>query len=778
MPAQIEKIFSTNAQSAWEFLIETGKGCYIPPYQRPYSWDKNNILRLFEDVLNGIYQITTHPDTISFIGTIIAIHDAEYQTVNPIYRAEVAPKVMTIIDGQQRICTLVMSNIVLHDYIRLTARKFEKKDENHFSWIYEQCLQALDKLKNTYLIDQTYGDGNYRYYPRIIRAYSDVWSRKDFQAKYDSPIAKLIWKYINFTELETINPFNLNFEQSDRYKTVDSGFRVIQREIKRICNSRLNRDDFPNFVENTEINESFKGIWGFPLPPEVNKFVEESINDRLYKRYCYLLRLLIFARYLNDRIAITVVTAKNENDAFDMFESLNTTGEPLTAFETFKPKVIEREGFSKYERSDSYTWMTEIEKYFDRYTKATEKQSVTSEMLIHFALFETGTKLQKTLNYQRRYLHGEFDKLSKLENITNNRSFVKSLARMASFLKNMWYVEKGTQPDFASLNVNDEETFVGFEVLRELKHTITIAPLCRFYQHLLDADNEADRTEKKDDFAAAIKATAAFSVLWRGAMGNTRNIDSHYRDIMRLGIKSDNEHFSPLARCPNGKSGTVSIANYKAALQLLLKSKGKIANKEDWVNLASTIAIYDHSRVLTRFLIFCASDGTVPDKNNKGLLEKGTQGINPLLTLSQWKDETYFTVEHVAPRARNANWNKDKYNDIYNDSKTIHTLGNLILLPKDENEILADRSWKHKKLMYSLLSAETVDEFNNLQPELLKAGLNLSKRANEVLSNAKYLGLCKSIVLCDDDWSLDIIEKRSKRLAELAWDRLAKWLYL
>ena len=130
------------------------------------------------------------------------------------------------------------------------------------------------------------------------------------------------------------------------------------------------------------------------------------------------------------------------------------------------------------------------------------------------------------------------------------------------------------------------------------------------------------------------------------------------------------------------------------------------------------------------------------------------------------------------PRARNANWNKDKYNDIYNDSKTIHTLGNLILLPKDENEILADRSWKHKKLMYSLLSAETVDEFNNLQPELLKAGLNLSKRANEVLSNAKYLGLCKSIVLCDDDWSLDIIEKRSKRLAELAWDRLAKWLYL
>ena len=772
MPTEIEEIFSTQAQSTWQFLIETGQGCYIPPYQRSYSWDKKNISRLFEDILHGINQITSRSDTISFIGTIIAIHDSKYQTVNPIYHPEVAPRVMTIIDGQQRICTIVMANIVLHDYIRSAAKRFKEKNESHLSWIYDESIQILDQLRNTYLIDRKTGNGNYKYYPRIIRAYSDVWSRKQDQAQYESPIAKLIWQYINFTESENTANFDLDLGESDLYKAVEDAFLFIQKRIKRICQSHFEAYDFPNLVEITQTPESFGGIWDFPLPDEVKKYVEEESNDQYYKNFCNLLRFLIFARYLNHRIAITIVTAKNENDAFDMFESLNTTGEPLTALETFKPKVIEREGLSEYVRSASYKWMEEIEGYLARCTKAKEKQRVTSEMLIHFALFEVGTKLQKTLTYQRRYLHDEFDKLTKLDNIENNRSFVRSLAKMASFLKNMWYVEKDAKPDFDFLNINDEEALVGFEMLRELKHTITIAPLCRFYQHLLDAEYEADRIKRKDDFVEAIKVTVAFSVLWRGAMGNTRNIDSHYRDIMRIGIKVNDEHVPPLARCPNSKNGTVSISNYKKALQLVLKHKGKIHNKEDWVKLASSIPIYQHSKVLTRFLVFCASDGSVPSE--KGLLLRGRMGINPFLKMDLWNNNAYFTVEHVAPQSLETSWNKE----IYNDPTTVHTLGNLILLPEDANAVLGNRGWSHKKLMYKLLSAETKKDFNIVQKELSKVGLNLSNRADEIIKNAGYLGLCKSIALCDKEWSLTIIENRSQCLAGLAWDRLAKWLDL
>ena len=91
--------------------------------------------------------------------------------------------------------------------------------------------------------------------------------------------------------------------------------------------------------------------------------------------------------------------------------------------------------------------------------------------------------------------------------------------------------------------------------------------------------------------------------------------------------------------------------------------------------------------------------------------------------------KAYFTVEHVAPQSRKTGWEDDKYDDIYNDPKTIHTLGNLILLPKAENEILANRSWEHKKLMYSLLIAKTETEFNDRQRDARKCGTYFEQKS-------------------------------------------------
>lgn len=777
MAAEIENIFSATARSTWQFMTENGQGCYIPAYQRLYSWDRENISRLFEDALHGIRQIIARSDTISFIGTIIAIHDTKYQTVNPIYQTEVAPRVMTIIDGQQRISTIIMSNIVLHDYIRRAVNLFKGKTEIHLSWICDECTQMLVGLENTYLIDRTSGDGNYQYYPRIIRALSDVWSRKQGQAKYDSSVAKLIWEYINFTKAGNASQYKFHPVDStgaviNDHKTVYETFRFIQRELKRICQSHYEEYDFSDLITATQ-QERFEGIWDFPIPDAVKSYVAEESSDRFYDDFCYLLRLLIFARYLNHRIAVTVVTARNEDDAFDMFEALNTTGEPLTAFETFRPKVTELETLSRYEHSPSYECMMQIEDYLNRYHKADDRQRATSEMLVSFALFETGHRLQKKLNAQRRYLRDEFDKLSNLNDIEKNRSFVQSLASVASFLRYGWGAEQDTKPDFYPLKIDNEEALVGIRVLKKLNHSVTIAPLSRFYQHALETEQEADRIKRIEDFVRAIKATVAFSVLWRSAMGGTRNIDKHYREIMHSGVNSENESIPPMARRPNGRLGVVSLANYKRALQLVLRDEGKIKNREDWVDQISKNAIYQHSQPLARFLVFCASDDAIPDELEKGLLTRGRQGINSLLTLSQWNDESYFTVEHIAPQSNGTGWGSD----IYEEQQTIHTLGNLILLPKEENNIIGNRSWQHKKLMYRLLSAETEAEFEDLKTELKSFGLTLSKTANEVMQNAKYLGFCKSVTLYDGDWSRNIIEKRTRCFAELAWDRLKTWLF-
>ena len=112
---------------------------------------------------------------------------------------------------------------------------------------------------------------------------------------------------------------------------------------------------------------------------------------------------------------------------------------------------------------------------------------------------------------------------------------------------------------------------VGFQVLKELNHSITIAPLCRFFQQILDAEQKPYRVDRTEDFVAAIKATVAFSILWCGAMGETRNIDARYRDIMRTGVPFGTNFIPPLARRANGQSECVSISNYKKALQIGIK---------------------------------------------------------------------------------------------------------------------------------------------------------------------------------------------------------------
>ena len=118
MVTNIDRIFSAKATSIWEFLVASGQGCYIPPHQRQYAWARQDITRLFEDVLRGIQQIAHRSDTMNFVGTIIAIHDTNVGSGHPSPPGVPPSKVMTIIDGQQRLCTVLMFNIALHDLIR------------------------------------------------------------------------------------------------------------------------------------------------------------------------------------------------------------------------------------------------------------------------------------------------------------------------------------------------------------------------------------------------------------------------------------------------------------------------------------------------------------------------------------------------------------------------------------------------------------------------------------------------------------------------------------
>jgi hypothetical protein len=75
-----------------------------------------------------------------------------------------------------------------------------------------------------------------------------------------------------------------------------------------------------------------------------------------------------------------------------------------------------------------------------------------------------------------------------------------------------------------------------------------------------------------------------------------------------------------------------------------------------------------------------------------------------------------------------------------------------------------------------MLCAETLDQRAAIKAEAAKEGFTLGVQTDTAMSQAKHLNLCRSIVNVHGKWDGALVEARSRRLAELAWDVLAPWL--
>ena len=590
MSLEIEDAFKAKAQSASSFLAMNGQGCYIPAYQRYYSWDSENVSRLLEDSLHGLNLLLRREKTISFLGAIIAIHATTYRSVQPIFRSAVPYRVTTIIDGQQRLCTLVMANIVLHDLARRLMPTFKSQSEGCAKWIYEQCEQLLSELFDTFILDLRSGDSVYRYYPRIIRAYEDVWSKRGSQAVYESQISHIIWSYHLHHGNGDDSEFHLAPQGGPEHPNLAANaFRFLQKHISELTREGGKENEFVDLNLAMSSNSFILGIWGYGHePPEsLQHFLTSESDDFRCASFRQLLRIVILARYLNHRTAFTVVTTDNEDDAFDMFESLNTTGEPLTAFETFKPKIIESEGLDNYRTSKSFRLITGIERYLSQFTDARKKEEGTAALLVPFALAETGEKLPKKLRDQRRYLREQYE-CESMSSLEAKHCFLSRLVHFADFLSDHWrpYVDDGHC--FFGGSTVSSEVLLGFRVLQELNHSVVLAPLVRFFAAATEGLGDA-KNQHVDDFTECVKAVVSFSLLWRGAKGGTANIDSFYRALMRGGMGPR----PPLSlRSASGQFRPPAVVEDVRLYFRNVLTKNKLAKKVEWVHAAAAVPIY------------------------------------------------------------------------------------------------------------------------------------------------------------------------------------------
>ena len=357
----LERVFTADSRSFSDLLTTEGQGCYVPAYQRAYAWDTDNVRRLLEDAALGLQKLSTDPNSIRFLGTLIAIAGRDLVDVVPPLDQELPTGVLTIIDGQQRLCTLIILNILLHDALRGAVAEFDDAQDETLIWVKEHTDDFLEDLSKTFRFvgRRARAEDLYRYYPRIIRAYADQWARTQANARYDSPVARFIWAYIRHIEGEAGGEFSYNpvddgdDEVPEDYEAIVDVINFLWTAIQALAIGDFEGLSLPSGADIATSAAFNEGLWARPFPRHLTRYLaaDPAGDDR--QAVHKILRLAAFARYLNQRMAVTVVVTQAEDHAFDMFEALNTTGQPLTAFETFKPKVIEAEGLNAYAASPS-----------------------------------------------------------------------------------------------------------------------------------------------------------------------------------------------------------------------------------------------------------------------------------------------------------------------------------------------------------------------------------------------------------------------------------------
>lgn len=99
----------------------------IPNYQRPYKWEDEQVEQLFDDIYEA-YKNSKHDEGENyFLGSIVVTKQS-----NDNYEYEV-------IDGQQRITTLMILFCVLRDCFKDINKEYKNPDDINIQRI-EQCI--------------------------------------------------------------------------------------------------------------------------------------------------------------------------------------------------------------------------------------------------------------------------------------------------------------------------------------------------------------------------------------------------------------------------------------------------------------------------------------------------------------------------------------------------------------------------------------------------------------------------------------------------------------
>lgn len=758
----IDKAFNTENRSIYEYFVQPGVGFYIPLYQREYSWDTSNIEQLLEDISKGIEDLSddSSENQIRFLGTIITVTESDKNNVQPQDTKALPPAIEKVIDGQQRLSTITLISALLYKQITVIEDRLEKaakKLDDPYNGdelageIKEACKDWKKKLQAVFGVDLNRGTPSIK--PKIIRGNLDKWVMREYHNEsYLSQIANYLYAFIeHFFNNGDMPTFD---KQSNAGRNLKEVYAWL---TKRVALAHLDNSEFCDakaiFARIDEDN-----IWQYERP--VLREILEAGDTKDKNSFSYHLSSLVqtFAvcHYLLDRCCFTIIKPANDDWAFDMFQSLNATGTPLTAIETFKPVVVQT--IANFKESPENDYFTKIEKAFENLSSAAQKSKLTNELLTSFALPVEGVRLATHFSAQRKWLASVYNQLA---SISQKTSFIKYFGNYTEFYDEVWnkYRGKDNAP-LAKLSGSADADLTSLLLLflKESNHKMAITFLGTFYNELVEGkESSASR------FIAIVKAISAFYILWRACQSNS-GLDDAYRTYFRGSTKLEVESHRWLTE------DSFNVNDIKSYLKNILPYK----EKNDWLDKATQYCSYNTSYSVCKFALYNAAHDTIADPDNPGLFKKSTVGKADYLRLEKWLSDELDSVEHIAPRTNKGGWNAS----LYDEDELYDNLGNLTLLPKGVNTSVSNKGWKEKLLYYKHLGETDPDRLVELTNKAKADGIPLTDGNIEILRKAKYADHIRPLLNYPDgrEWDADIVQARSRKILNALWERVIEWL--
>ena len=261
-----------------------------------------------------------------------------------------------------------------------------------------------------------------------------------------------------------------------------------------------------------------------------------------------------------------------------------------------------------------------------------------------------------------------------------------------------------------------------------------------------------------------------FWCLYRAPESGTASIDQKIRNLLR-------EDFSFFSK--KGTTRSIDVSELRHKLEKLLKDRDHKLDKDLWAEKVQTRNIYKNSRSLTRLTLLAAHHGHKA-KGKQPNFVKENASIQTL-TLKAWVSDEYREVEHICPQSEEKTPTNGWEKDLKDDPNRIHRLGNLLLANKDFNQKLSNRPWLIKRAYYQWFTAKTATKRKNIQK---KHNLDLTPEqavswqlTTEIDYNAAIWIKClDSVAEQEGEWKREIVDERSKALADIAFKNLKAWL--